>query len=195
MNYLAHLYFAKPTGASCFGNLLGDFQKGVDVKMLPNAVQQGLKTHIQVDKFTDSHAITRAAKQLFSPSRRRFAGIAIDVLYDHFLIKYWDSFHTTPLHQFKRSRFALLQDSLGVMPTNMQRVVTAMTTHDWFATYESVSGVGLALDNIARRIRFANQFTGSEADINKHYQELESGFNTFFPQLIAHISDVQGELH
>ncbi|MDP4487954.1 ACP phosphodiesterase [Pseudoalteromonas piscicida] len=187
MNYLAHLYFAKPTAASHFGNLLGDFQKGVNIQALPKPVQLGLQTHRQVDKFTDSHSITKSAKQLFSPTRRRFAGIALDVLYDHFLIKHWQQYHGTSLDDFKRQSFSLLHDNLHIMPAHMQRVISAMTQNDWFATYESVAGVGHALDNIAKRIRFQNQFAGSERDITKHYQQLESGFNVFFPQLIAHM--------
>ncbi|MEJ6473494.1 ACP phosphodiesterase [Pseudoalteromonas piscicida] len=191
MNYLAHLYFAQPNAASHFGNLLGDFQNGVNIAALPKPVQQGLKTHLQVDKFTDSHAIVKESKLLFSPQRRRFAGIALDVLYDHFLIKHWDQYHTTPLDDFKQHSFVLLQSKLGVMPMSMQKVVSALTRDDWFATYESVSGVGLALDNIANRIRFKNQFSGSGSDIIKHYQTLEAGFNTFFPMLITHMQKIQ----
>ncbi|ASD66297.1 ACP phosphodiesterase [Pseudoalteromonas piscicida] len=187
MNYLAHLYFAKPTAASHFGNLLGDFQKGVNIQALPKPVQLGLQTHRQVDKFTDSHSITKSAKQLFPPTRRRFAGIALDVLYDHFLIKHWQQYHGTSLDDFKRQSFSLLHDNLHIMPAHMQRVVSAMTHNDWFASYESVAGVGHALDNIAKRIRFQNQFGGSEVDIKKHYHRLESGFHTFFPQLVEHI--------
>ncbi|TMN46111.1 ACP phosphodiesterase [Pseudoalteromonas sp. S2755] len=187
MNYLAHLYFAKPTAASHFGNLLGDFQKGVNIQALPKPVQLGLQTHKQVDKFTDSHTITKSAKQLFSPTRRRFAGIALDVLYDHFLIKHWQQYHDTSLDDFKSQSFSLLHDNLHIMPAHMQRVVSAMTQNDWFASYESVTGVGHALDNIAKRIRFQNQFAGSEVDIKKHYHQLESGFQTFFPQLVEHI--------
>ena len=32
MNYLAHLFLARPTADSQFGNLLGDFRRGVDIK-------------------------------------------------------------------------------------------------------------------------------------------------------------------
>ena len=52
MNYLAHLFLARPTADSQFGNLLGDFRRGVDIKEFGQAVQLGLKNHYEVDRFT-----------------------------------------------------------------------------------------------------------------------------------------------
>ena len=75
------------------------------------------------------------------------------------------------------------------MPTRMQHVVTSMTKNDWFKEYETVEGVGLALDNIAKRIRFTNTFAGAADDIAQNYDELEAVFLAFFPELIKHVSE------
>ena len=187
MNYLAHLYFAQPNADSHFGNLLGDFGGKNHAKRLPIAVRQGLENHYLVDRFTDSHLAVKQAKRYFSPPRRRFAGIALDVLFDHFLIRHWSYFHETPLSQFKRNSYALLNENLAIMPSKMQLVVTRMTNNDWFKEYETVEGIGFALDNIAKRIRFTNKFSGSIEDINCNYQELEALFLDFFPKLIEHV--------
>ncbi|GAW96114.1 MULTISPECIES: ACP phosphodiesterase [Colwellia] len=188
MNYLAHLYLAQPNADSHFGNLLGDFGGKVHAQQLSTGVQLGLENHYLVDRFTDSHSAVKQAKNLFSTERRRFAGIALDVLFDHFLIRHWSRFHQTPLRQFKQSSYALLNENLSYMPSKMQQVVTPMTQNDWFKEYETVAGIGFALDNIAKRIRFANQFSGCIADINRHYGELEAVFLAFFPELITHVN-------
>ena len=86
MNYLAHLHLSQPNGESRFGNLLGDFMHGVQPHTYSRLVQAGLANHRLVDKFTDQHAQVIQAKQLFSARRRRFAGIIVDVSFDHFLI-------------------------------------------------------------------------------------------------------------
>ena len=187
MNYLAHLYFAQPNAYSHFGNLLGDFGGKIHTQQLTTAVKKGLDNHYLVDRFTDNHSAVKQAKYLFSTQRRRFAGIALDVLFDHFLIRHWSSFHQTPLSQFKQSSYALLNENLTYMPNRMQQVVTRMTQNDWFKQYETIEGIGFALDNIAKRIRFTNQFSGSIEDINRHYVELETVFLAFFPELIAHV--------
>ena len=189
MNYLAHLYFAQPTADSCFGNLLGDFGGHRKVKSLPNAVQKALDNHYLVDKFTDSHHEVKAAKQYFSIRRRRFANIALDVLFDHFLIKHWQQFHSQPFAEFKQATYQRLNQRVDDMPERMQRVVTSMTSHDWFKEYETLSGIGLALDNIAKRIRFKNNFAGVIEDINPNYEKLEQVFLRFFPELISHVAE------
>jgi len=188
LNYLAHLYFAQPTPNSHFGNLLGDFGGKIHTQQLPTAVKQGLDNHYLVDRFTDNHIAVKQAKHFFSIQRRRFAGIALDVLFDHFLIRHWSNFHKTPLSLFKQSSYALLNENLAYMPSRMQQVVTLMTQNDWFKEYETIEGLGATLDNIAKRIRFANQFSGSIEDINRNYAKLETVFLTFFPELIEHVS-------
>ena len=97
MNYLAHLYLAQPTADSHFGNLLGDFGGKRHVEQLPNTVINGLDNHYLVDKFTDSRRAVKHAKQYFSPERKRFAAVAIDVVFDHFLIVHWQRFNKQPL--------------------------------------------------------------------------------------------------
>jgi acyl carrier protein phosphodiesterase len=188
VNYLAHLYFAKPTADSHFGNLLGDFGGKRHVEQLPNTVKNALNNHYLVDKFTDSHSLVKEAKQYFSSERKRFAGVAIDVVFDHFLIRHWQQFSKHPLHDFKRS-YALLNERIAVMPPRMQQVVTSMTKNDWFKEYETINGVGLALDNIAKRIRFTNNFAGTAEDIARNYHELEAIFLAFFPELIEHVNE------
>ena len=101
MNYLAHLFLARPTADSQFGNLLGDFRRGVDIKEFGQAVQLGLKNHYEVDRFTDSHTSVLAAKALFHKSRRRFAPVALDIYFDHLLIKHWASFTTQGFDEFR----------------------------------------------------------------------------------------------
>lgn len=187
MNYLAHLYLAQPAPDSYHGNLLGDFQRGVQVAKLRTPVYLGLQNHIFVDKFTDHHPEVQKAKTLFSPQRRRFSGIALDVLFDHFLIKHWSEFSDQTLDDFKYSAFAALRQQTNEMPDNMQRVVSAMIAQDWFASYTSRAGIYRTLDNISRRIRFKNNFAGSGQDIEREYQTFESVFLNFFPQLVAQV--------
>ena len=73
------------------------------------------------------------------------------------------------------------------MPIHMQQVMIKVTTNDWFNEYKTLNGTGLALDNIAARIRFKNQFSGCIEDITTHYPKLEEIFLNFFPELIAHV--------
>jgi len=188
LNYLAHLYLAQPNADSHFGNLLGDFGGKRQIKEMPITVMNALDNHYLVDKFTDSHPAIKEAKHYFSTERKRFAGIAIDVVFDHFLIKHWQYFHQEPFEDFKQKGYQFLNERIAVMPGTMQETVRSMTKHDWFKEYETLTGIGFALDNIAKRIRFSNNFSGAIEDIHRHYSELDTLFLAFFPQLINHVN-------
>ena len=185
MNYLAHCFLAETSSESLVGNLLGDFCKGVDEKTLTANIYAGLLNHREVDRFTDSHPLVQQAKSCFSPQRRRFASIALDVLFDHFLIKNWHLYSDISFIEFKFETYQLLVQGSSLMPARMKLVMASVVKNDWFASYESVDGIGLALDRIANRIRFKNNFKGSIEDINRHYQPLDDMFKQFFPQLLA----------
>ncbi|MBQ4812821.1 acyl carrier protein phosphodiesterase [Pseudoalteromonas luteoviolacea] len=189
MNYLAHLFLAQSNADSYFGNLLGDFQKGLDMSLINHSVKNGLANHILVDKFTDQHRAVRFSKSLFSNERKRFSGVALDVLYDHFLIAHWHLYTQTKFNEFKHHSYQLLQQNLPVMPVRMQYVMNNMINHDWFAHYQSLQGTAQALDNISKRIRFKNQFSGIGKEIEDNYTELEQLFLEFFPELIEHVAN------
>ncbi|KZN36436.1 hypothetical protein N480_17205 [Pseudoalteromonas luteoviolacea S2607] len=187
MNYLAHLFLAQDNADSYFGNLLGDFQKGLDTSLLNCHVKSGLANHILVDKFTDQHDAVRHSRSLFSPKRKRFSGVALDVLYDHLLIKNWHLFTPVQFELFKQHSYQLLQQNLNNMPLGMQHVVGNIINHDWFAHYQSLHGTTQALDNISKRIRFNNQFMGIGEEIEDNFNELEQLFLSFFPELMEHV--------
>ncbi|MFT5707185.1 MAG: acyl carrier protein phosphodiesterase [Oceanospirillaceae bacterium] len=183
MNFLAHCFLSNADPEALVGNLLGDFSKGVDESALPLIVKEGLINHRAVDKFTDSNSLVLTAKNCFSAPRRRFAGIAVDVLFDHYLIKHWAAFSVISFDQFKAQTYQMLEIGYPLMPASMACVIKRVITQDWFNSYRSIEGVGFALDGIANRIRFKNNFSGCIDDIQLHDKELEKLFIAFFPQI------------
>ena len=189
MNYLAHLFLAKPTADSQFGNLLGDFRRGVDVTSFSSDVRRGLENHYVVDKFTDQHDLVKEAKTLFHQSRRRYAPVAIDIYFDHLLIKHWSRFSGQPFSSFCSQRFELLETRLPQMPRTMQHSVGHMITHNWFDDYAREEGIAKAITVVAKRIRFKNDFHKSVDDIASNKAKLESVFLSFLPELIEHVNE------
>lgn len=188
MNYLAHAALAQPQPQSLVGNLIGDFCKGVAIDTLPQPIQAGLANHRAVDRFTDNHPLVREARGCFSVERRRFAPVALDVLFDHFLIRHWQRFYATPYPQAKSELYLQLATAEPLMPEAMAVVMRKVRQQDWLAAYQQLDGVALALDRIAQRIRFANRFSGAGQDIERHYPRLEQAFLSFYPELQAHVA-------
>lgn len=190
MNHLAHVFLAPDSPEARVGSILGDFTRGVDLKALPADVRQGVRHHLAVDSFTDQHPAVLASKQLFSSRRRRFAGVALDILYDHFLLKHWYRFTDVDRDAFITRTYYELQELEHLMPESMARVTQRMVRYDWFGAYEDLDNIGQALDRVAQRIRFQNRFNGMIDEIREHHACLERNFLEFFPNL----QDFAGEI-
>lgn len=186
MNYLAHAALAQPSSHSLVGNLLGDFCKGVDLTALPHPVLAGLANHRAVDRYTDSHPLVQQAKQQFSTQRRRFAGVALDVLFDHFLIRHWQCFYSHPFGEAKSQLYHQILLAEPLMPPRMQLTMQKVRQQDWLSAYQQMPSLGKALDHIAARVRFKNQFAGIIDEITPRYSQLEQVFLQFYPQLQRH---------
>jgi len=191
MNYFAHLVLSQPTLESTVGNLLGDFARGLDQSALDPAVLAGLNNHRAVDRFTDSYIRATGIKQCFSPDRRRFAGIALDVYFDHLLMNHWLEFDARNLNDVIEEFYARMESGQALMPgSEMRRVTSRMIADDWFGSYRNIDSVAEALDRIAMRIRFANQFGNVIEDLRRHEDTILKLFIEFFPDLKAHVSSL-----
>jgi acyl carrier protein phosphodiesterase len=190
MNHFAHLVLAQPTVESTVGNLLGDFARGVDADSLPAPVRAGLLNHRAVDRFTDSHPLVQDLKRGFSPRRRRFAGIALDIYFDHLLIHHWPRFEQRRLEPLIGDFYRRMADGRALMPgPDMRRVTQRMIDYDWFGSYRDIDAVAESLDRVAGRIRFANDFANAIEDLLRQHDAIRDGFLEFFPQLQRHVAE------
>ena len=91
MNHLAHALLADAGGIEfALGSAMGDFVRGRPDPAWPLARQAGLRFHRAIDAFTDAHPEVVAARNQFTPPMRRYAGIVLDVWFDHLLVLKWD---------------------------------------------------------------------------------------------------------
>lgn len=190
MNHFAHLVLSQPTVESTVGNLLGDFARGVDLHKLPPAIMAGLQNHRAVDRFTDSHPLVKEMKLGFSPQRRRFAGIALDIYFDHLLINHWHSFEGRRLADLIDGFYQRMTEGQGMMPgENMRHVTGRMIKYDWFGCYRELDAITESLDRVAARIRFANRFDNAIEDLQRNHEMIRDGFLEFYPQLQQHVRE------
>ncbi|HEX9627975.1 MAG TPA: ACP phosphodiesterase [Acidiferrobacterales bacterium] len=190
MNYLAHLLLSANTPEIAIGGLLGDFVKGGRDRDYAPAVRAGILLHRDIDRYTDAHAAHRASRALISPERRRFAGILVDVFYDHFLVRHWASFSSAPLAEFTATIYAILLRHRSGFPERLQHILPAMARDDWLGSYGDPAAVAAALDGIRRRFgryRRAAALAGAVAELEARYAEHERQFLDFFPELLGYV--------
>ncbi len=180
MNYLAHLYLSDPDDAHRLGNLAGDWVKGrLQGQPLPPRVIEGVRRHRAVDSYSDQHPLMLEAREKLPAQRRRVAGIILDMLWDHFLVRHWSDYHPRPLRDFLDDCYAGLDRLQPYWPPGAQRALPRIIEEDWLSAYGDLDAVAFSLDRIARRLRRDPGLAGAMQDVLPLYAELEADFLRF----------------
>jgi acyl carrier protein phosphodiesterase len=185
MNFLAHMLCSAGSPASLLGNFIADFVKGDVEGRFPCDVADGVRHHRKLDLFTDTHEIFGASRRLISCPRRRYAGIIIDVLYDHFLATSWDCYCSTALDEFVDRVYGHLGRHGTAMPHPVPLAIEKMVREDWLRSYVTREGIDLTFQRISRRLRSENPLADAVEELDRNYDLLQDHFHSFFPQALA----------
>ncbi|MDB4740435.1 ACP phosphodiesterase [Akkermansiaceae bacterium] len=188
LNFLAHFHLAERTDASQIGALLGDFVRGTPESLadrFPANLIEGIMLHRAIDRFTDDHPVFLQVKKLLSPERRRFAGIVIDIFFDHFLAIHWEEFGEGSLEDFIEQRYLLLEKHDTWLTPELREIVPRMRDEDWLAAYEDQAGLALTFRRISKRRDWLTPIVGAEEDLYAHYVKFEEAFLKFYPEAVV----------
>jgi len=189
LNYLAHLFLSPPGEDAMLGSLMGDFVKGPLTNHTISGrysadMTQAIALHRKIDGYTDSHPVVRESWNRVSKGRRRFAGVMVDIFYDHYLAKYWSDFHGSPLSEFTGDFYAILDRRRSEMPERLQRISNSLISLDWLGSYANVNSVRSALNGISQRLRRENTLIDSADELLDNYAEMEVDFRRFLPDAV-----------
>lgn len=187
MNYLAHIYLADTSNTSLVGNFLGDFVKGNLKEQYPEQIMFGIKLHRKIDAFTDAHPIVLKSKRRLPQTFRRFTGIVIDILYDHFLAKHWKQFHTIPLQQFSYAFYKDLFKQLLLLPRPVQKLYPFMVQQNWLTEYETLPGIYRTFNRLSHRFSRVTPLDQVQELQHKLLTDLEEDFHLFFHELTEYV--------
>lgn len=195
MNFLAHLFLGPPQAEQALGSLLGDFVRGpIQAMALPEGVRQGIWLHRRIDAFTDAHPLVRRSRMRVSDGRRRYAGIMVDMFYDHLLARHWQSFSDQSIEGFTRNMYALVLQQQAIIPEQAWPTLSRMARYDWLTSYSQLENMHRALDQIALRLTRANTLPGSAAELEQQYAGFEADFFAFMPEVMTFAEAQAAEL-
>lgn len=189
MNFLAHLLLAGEDADLRCGGLLGDFIRGPLHGAFDRRIEDGIRLHRHIDASSGRHPATLSALRAFEPPYRRWAPIALDVLFDHYLATSFEDWHDKPLHQFSSECYAQLQARRSIMPTSARQLIDHMQAVDMLGRYAQRSSVQRALDHLSGRARHANPLAEIMPLLERHDRHLRTCFGQLMPALVAGCAD------
>lgn len=182
MNYLAHIYLSDNNDKSILGNFLGDFVNKSLENNYEYTIKNGIFMHRKLDSFTDSNPVFLESKKRISRLNRRFAGVLIDMFYDHFLAKNWSEYSQIPLEEFVNNFYVILERFSYCLPEKLTRRMPLMIEENWLLSYKEIDGIKISLDRISWRFSKSNHPLLNPIDeLIRNYDSLETDFKSFFP--------------
>lgn len=194
MNHLAHALLADPGGAEfALGSALGDFVHGRPDPTWQEARQAGLRFHRAIDGYTDSHPEVVAARNLFDPPLRRYAGIVLDVWFDHLLVRGWSRYGIDePIADFSPRWLALLGAHAAELPPSLCAFVAWMHAHGLPLAYGEDATLDRVFHALARRLSRPSPMGDALPALNARAEPLQQHFDAFFPDLVNYARGLRG---
>ncbi len=195
MNHLAHAVLVGDDEALQLGGMLGDFVRGrPDRARFSAPVIVGIRLHRAIDVYTDAHPQVAAARCLLPPPYRRYAGILLDMWFDHCLARDFPRWYAQPLEHCSAALRDLLRRHHAILPPELQRFRAYMEAHDLPGAYADPVMLDKALHGIGRRLRRDNPLDSALSVLTVHEAALQRHFEAFFPQLQVFARDwIAGE--
>ena len=190
MNILAHAYLSDRQTGLLIGNFIADFIKGDPTAPrhhLSADVITGIRLHREIDRFTDTHPNVAAVRTLLRPRCHKYAGVAVDVFFDHFLAIQFQQRTGEALPNFVRFTYTTLQANAPYLPADAKRMADALIRYDWLTSYQTTEGIDRSLQGLSRRTAFPSGLDTAITDMAAYYDLIGDHFSYFWPALVEHV--------
>lgn len=185
MNFLAHIYLSFGDDEITIGNFIADSIRGNKYDHLPDRVQKGIFLHLEIDTFTDAHAIPKKSSKRLHKNYSHYSRVIVDIFYDHFLAKNWGRYSDIPLEVFVENFYDLLEDNYAILPDGVKRMMPYMISDNWIYNYSKMKGISKVLNGMNRRTNNISKMNFAIQDLEEHYEAFEKEFTSFFDELIT----------
>lgn len=192
MNHIAHCVLSGNNPDVLIGNLLTDWLKPAQKKVLNPKYNSGLALHFCIDDFTDAHIEVKKVNNLINPYVGKYAPVVTDIFFDFLLIENWKLYHaqlgvSENCNTFFSSVYKTIKDDLKNIPDALKPRLVSMIHSEWLSSYTTHEGLEMVFKMLKKRTHFENNLETIvpklfelKPDINKHFQ-------IFFPELITTI--------
>lgn len=185
MNYLAHIFLSGNNDLIKIGNFMADGIRGNDYLHFPEEVKKGIILHRHIDTFTDAHPIYRKSKHRLHEKYGHYAGVIMDILYDHFLAKNWSNYSDEKLDDYAANFYKSLEDNYAILTEKTRNLLPYMTERNWLTSYGTIAGIEMILFQMDYRTKHIANMQEAVVELQEFYSDFEEEFTLFFEELRA----------
>lgn len=189
MNFLAHLYLSGSDVEIRVGNFIGDYVKGKSYSQYPEGVQKGITLHRDIDSFTDKHFSTQECIHLLRPGYGKYAGVVVDVLFDHVLANEWHRYSQSDLKSYTRRFYLQMVRKYSLLPVRVREFLPFMIQSNRLYSYRTKEGLGKAIEIMSSVTSLPSKPGYAVETLDLNYEKIFFNFNTLFPEMIAFVGN------
>jgi acyl carrier protein phosphodiesterase len=192
LNFVAHLILAGNDEDLRLGAMLGDFVRGrAALRQFDSGIRSGIMLHRHIDAFTDALPVVAGLRERFQTPFRRYAGIIIDLAFDHELVLRWEDYSGVSILQFDRDLRNLLARHHHLLPSGLISFMKYADRRGLFASYRHEAEILHSLKGISRRLSRPNPL----GHVDEIWPEIKPLVAAAFEPAFRHIqSEVDGWL-
>ncbi|WP_163398730.1 ACP phosphodiesterase [Flavobacterium fluviatile] len=183
MNFLAHIYLSGENDLIKIGNFMADGIRGKQFEHFPDDVQKGIILHRFIDTYTDSHDIFRQSTKRLHEKYHHYAGVIVDIIYDHFLAKNWTKYSDEKLEDFINRFYNSLHINYSILTEKTQDLMPYMIERNWLLSYRTVEGIHQILTQMDRRSKNISKMQFASEELKQYYPYFEEEFTAFFEDI------------
>jgi acyl carrier protein phosphodiesterase len=183
MNFLAHIYLSGDNDLIKIGNFMADGIRGKQFETYPLEIQKGIILHRFIDTYTDAHPIFRKSTKRLHDNYHHYAGVIVDVFYDHFLAKNWNNYSDESLTDFTNRFYQSLRDNHEFLSDRTKGMMPYMIEFNWLMSYQTVEGISKILTQMDSRTKNESKMRFSPNELIEYYSEFEQEFTSFFEDI------------
>jgi acyl carrier protein phosphodiesterase len=186
MNFLAHIYLSGDNDLIKIGNFMADGIRGKHYETFPMEIQKGIILHRAIDTFTDAHPVFRTSTKKLHQRYHHYAGVIVDVFYDHFLSKNWANYSNENLDDYIQRFYRTLNDNREILTEKTIYLMPYMIKQNWLLSYQTVEGIDSILTQMDSRTKNQSKMRFASEELQESYLEFEQEFTVFFEDLRVH---------
>ena len=183
MNFLAHAHLSGDNDDLLFGNFIADAVKGNGLIKFPEDIQNGIRIHRKIDSFTDTHEIFKQTLDRIRKHFGKFAGIVVDIYYDHFLAHNWHKFSQQDLPAYSDHVYKILEDRYDFLPDRTRMMLPFLTSQNWLLAYANFNGLNSVFQGMDRRTGLKSGMANAVPVLMENYEGIKDDFFRYYPLL------------
>ncbi len=167
--------------------------KGPLPGILPPDLARGVALHRAIDIFAETHPAFCRSRARVSAGRRRYAGVLVDIFYDHLLARDWAEHSDEGLDTFCSGVYRQIEFRQHELPGSARGALALMAREDWLQSYGDLAGIADVLGRMSRRARQPNPLAGGEQEFLADPSGFADDFSCWLDDAIRFAEGWRGE--